>query len=281
MTRLLRSMRGLPWRALVPAFATVVLASWVADGIKGEALFAEWHPAAAEHRGAVLLVVVLAFLGSALWLYRERGAFLGVRTLTQRDVDPHAAIVLPISPARIPVRFEGGVPSVGDLQLPTHSIHAAIRALNELEVGGRPVQWPWQQMLRGLAPHARTLRAVCLIGSAGEKGSHLALEDARRLIAAFLPRVRFLEAEVVDFEEVSQLTRCFAAVVRQLKEDGFREEEIVVDVTAGRKPTSIAGAVVTFNSHVTFQYVQSESSRPGEPLHVWAYDLKLESKDLV
>lgn len=55
-------------------------------------------------------------------------------------------------------------------------------------------------------------------------------------------------------------------------EEKISEEDIIIDVTGGQKTTSIAGALVTLNSQVTFQYVQT-----NEPYNVVAYDVVIQS----
>jgi hypothetical protein len=56
--------------------------------------------------------------------------------------------------------------------------------------------------------------------------------------------------------------------LEKLIQAGFNEQDIVIDITGGQKTTSIAGAVVTFNSQVTFQYVQTD-----DPYDVLIYDV--------
>ncbi len=51
------------------------------------------------------------------------------------------------------------------------------------------------------------------------------------------------------------------------------EEDIIIDVTGGQKTTSIAGAVITLNSQVSFQYVQT-----NEPYKIMAYDVMIHSR---
>ena len=44
-----------------------------------------------------------------------------------------------------------------------------------------------------------------------------------------------------------------------VKELGYSEKEIIIEVTGGQKTTSIAGAAATLNNQVIFQYVQNIS----------------------
>jgi hypothetical protein len=52
----------------------------------------------------------------------------------------------------------------------------------------------------------------------------------------------------------------------------MKEQDIIIDVTGGVKTASIAGASITFNTQVTFQYVQT-----FPPYEVYAYDVVYQS----
>ena len=73
----------------------------------------------------------------------------------------------------------------------------------------------------------------------------------------------------VEFEDFNALHRCLRGIISQEKKDAdLKDEDIVIDVTGGQKTTSIAGATITFNTRVTFQYVQTR-----HPFEVYAYDV--------
>ena len=132
--------------------------------------------------------------------------------------------------------------------------------------------WNWQQMLRAIEPHAVALERLHLIGSPDSEkttGSHAQLAVCRTMLERYLPEgVEVAKAGPVDFEDFNALHRCLRGIIRQEKEAGLKDEDIVIDVTGGQKTTSIAGATITFNTSVTFQYVQT---RP--PFEVYAYDV--------
>ena len=53
-----------------------------------------------------------------------------------------------------------------------------------------------------------------------------------------------------------------------LREQNLQPGQVLVDVTGGQKVTSIAGAVLTLNNELRFQYVQT-----NRPYHTLPYDL--------
>jgi hypothetical protein len=73
----------------------------------------------------------------------------------------------------------------------------------------------------------------------------------------------------VDFENFNDITRELRTIISRLsKKQGLKPNEIIVDVTGGQKVVSIAGAVLTVNNELRFQYVQT-----NEPFATVPYDL--------
>lgn len=126
--------------------------------------------------------------------------------------------------------------------------------------------WNWAPLLRGILPHLyprRTLRLVYLIGSV--KGSVQELRACKQLIETYLipfdiPSENVVtHPEGVPFEDHNRLIDALNQALASAKERfrDLRERDIVIDITGGQKPTSIAGASVTLNRDVYIQYVQT------------------------
>ena len=160
--------------------------------------------------------------------------------------------------------------------------------------------WNWQQPLRALRG-MHQLETIYLIGSpdaagyqplgldeTGEplensagfkqtpgsgKGSHTYLRLCQRLLEGYLPVGDGIPRAVipwhvpVDFESFNDLTKELRNILRPLREK-LSPRQILVDVTGGQKVTSIAGAVLTLNNELRFQYVQT-----NEPFGTVPYDL--------
>jgi len=73
------------------------------------------------------------------------------------------------------------------------------------------------------------------------------------------------------------LIAAFNKAIDVFKEQGIAEREIIIDITGGQKTVSIAGAVVTLNKNVTFQYVQTIPDESGKH-KILAYDVIIQSQ---
>ncbi|WP_169703386.1 hypothetical protein [Candidatus Kuenenia stuttgartiensis] len=77
-----------------------------------------------------------------------------------------------------------------------------------------------------------------------------------------------------DFEEFDRLSHALWFLLSEFKKNKYKEEEIMIDITGGQKPTSVIGASMTFNLKIKLQYVQTNL-----PWHVVSYDVLLSSAD--
>lgn len=262
-------LNRVPWRALMAAWLVLITGGWAADGLKGEVLFEHWWPVLAQYQGFVTLGVVVLFIAASIWLYHQRQAFSLMRSLSRRLCEPHASLILLVS---TPNLTPSSITSLFPLQLRsdrgfTVELHGKSLA-EDIKVLD-PIRWNWQQLLRALVPHATTLRRLHLIGSPGADGSFVHLELCQGLLQRYLPAVSIVKAdEPIDFEDFNALVQYMRWIINQEKQHGMNERDIIIDVTGGIKTASIAGASITFNSQVTFQYVQT--SPPNE---VYAYDV--------
>lgn len=250
------------------------------------------HPDAAKEIGAVSLAAIAALLFLAA--YRNRRKLLGVCLRDRRTerVPPAHCLIFFVSPPTGLVRSADGK----DWLLhgsPLASAHprdredgdAGRERLDCLDreinaaTTGKP-QFVSQQILRGLRRHIKHVERVYLVGSNGPRGTHRAAEE---IVAPFLrdclgSHVAAVEVakdaanpDGVDFERVEDVKDFLDRLVdREIaRPDGVREHKIIVDVTGGLKTTSIAGAALTLERELNFQYVQTTS--PWEIRH---YDLE-------
>jgi hypothetical protein len=275
---------SVPWVALLSTLSILVLGGWVTDALKGDPLFTG-VPWLRDHQWAVRigLVAVLIFLAWRVFLSRRE--LMSVGALSQGAAEPRRALILPLSPAGAVIgrepdgrlriqRVRGGVP-VGEpvfLQGRAEALDQDIQTLDALN------RWPWQQLLRSIGPHRQSLRRLHLLGSSGTGGSHADIDSARKLLLPYLPNcVAPTASDPVDFDDLKAMMKALRRAVGDLAAERdsstgrrIREEDIVIDVTGGYKPTSIAGAIMTLSSNVTFQYVHTSGTnqvREYELLH--------------
>ena len=190
--------------------------------------------------------------------------------LSRHLCEPRACLILLVSPPNIvPTQKEELFPleltqNGQNVQLAGVSLAEDIKRLDAF-------RWNWQQLFRAVLPHAEggKLHRLHLIGSTEPNGSFVHLSLCQEVLKKYLPDVTIVPfAEAIDFEEFNELVQCMRHIITDEKERGMHVEDIVIDVTGGLKMASIAGASITFNSKVTFQYVQTQ-----KPYKAYAYDV--------
>lgn len=272
------------WDTISPIAVPILCAfsfSWVETGLNGDALFANWFPALEQHKIWTLLAVISLFVWSSWWIYDHRQRYLPVRSLSRQACKPHACLVLmvstpnprpPLDPGaeRFPPSMQFGktITFTGDLETDIHAL------------GG--TRWNWQQILRAVKEHRDKLGQteskgrVHLIGSSGQDGSYPWLPACRLFLQQYFPQAAIIPYIVpVDFEDLDSVRDAIQQIIGQEKGRGTPEGEIIIDATGGQKTTSIAVALATLNSKVTFQYVQTTDDPK-----VIAYDVVSETPRL-
>ena len=270
-------LKKTPWLALIGAWVIIMTGSWAADGLKGDPLFAAWCPILAKYQWLVVPFVSGVFVAASILLYHHRQAFSLARSLSRHLCEPHQSLTLLVSPSQpplsptsplFPLRLVANNGSSVELQ--GKSLEEDIKELDkELE----KIRWNWQQLLRAIVPHTSALQRLHLIGSPDPRGSFAQLDLCKAILEQYLPGVRILPVgEPIDFENFNTLVQCMRRIIKEEKQYGIKEQDIIIDVTGGFKMASIAGASITFSSQVTFQYVQTQP-----PNDVYAYDVIYQS----
>ncbi|MBI4377976.1 MAG: hypothetical protein HY578_02645 [Nitrospinae bacterium] len=273
-------LKKLPWAGILTVISTFITGSWLADGLKGEALFIDWFPVLKDYQIIVTFVILMLFLASFFWLFYHRQSFYPVRRLSQHPCEPHAYLILLLtspnislpSPFTFPLKVTDRHGKTATLD--GKSLRSDILALNSLDF------WNWQQVMRGLEPHTN-LQRVYLIGSADSKrikGSFYFMSQAEALIKQYLPSVKKVDKvnEPINFEDFEKLVKTIEDIIEIFKKEGLKEKDIIIDITGGQKIPSIAGAAVTLRREVTFQYVRTDPVY-DDIRDVQAYDVIIQS----
>ena len=130
--------------------------------------------------------------------------------------------------------------------------------------------WNWQQFLRALATHGcdgkTRLKRLYLMGS---KESATDLPQCKGIAEQYFSNIEVSCYEMpIDFENVEEVMGGFSRIVKAERGKNTPDRDIVIDVTGGQKTASIAAALITLTSKITFQYVQT-----NPPYGVIAYDV--------
>ena len=149
----------------------------------------------------------------------------------------------------------------------------------------------WRIPLEAIKAHVKkkTLKAVWVVGSKNE--SHEEIGDFEAFIHSQLPESPRLSikslaalnveryAEGVDFDDLEAVVDALE-LIRIRHEATQPREELIVDITGGKKTTSAAAVTVCQNGNVAFQYVHYKPPAPGQKSYaVEEYRLELVSAD--
>lgn len=154
-------------------------------------------------------------------------------------------------------------------------------ALRDAETRRR-IRGSWRMPLEAIAYHGERLRTVVVIGSSdsrkpgasdpSDNGTYRQIPPFKALIRRLTdpmgqaPQILSLQeftgearyAAGVDFEDITACQEAINSVHRQVRSDGLRESDVLVDITGGQKPNSIAGAAAAIMvANRRFEYVST------------------------
>ncbi len=249
---------------LVVAFGAgfIGLVGWAAD-----TLLELWNEFAPGSALTVLVVSVGLMVVAGVWAGREAPRF---RIRQDGHPGKSRALVCFLS---IPTRS-------GDW--PIESGIALTSSDNPLEplALGQPYG-QWRMPMEAIRHHVPALERVVVIPSADsgegrEDGSY-------RYVAEFADRVRsFMEtggvvvehhpSEGVDYEDLEQLEGALTKSLESLRASGFKDSDILIDVSSGKGTCSAVGALRALDEDLRFEYVSTTDYR------VRTYDVRLEEQ---
>lgn len=275
--------------AVVAGVALNLLAQFIWEAFFGrEAGWPGWHLLL----GLGLVVVVLFFVVAALYLYRH--AILSSRMARTPPGEGRSVLIMGLSPlplenraaaehvidwaAQVPLdllalsRDKASAHRKSLLATDAHTPDEAtqLAQLDFLARCGREQPFPWQQNFRAIAIQRPRLRALVVLTSRVSHADFPRFETLlRALLRPFGREIVISEIEVEEFENYEPLRQAFATARQRVKAWGARLDDICIDVTAGQKIFSIAGAIETINSGTVFSYVTNAGD-------VWIYDASIE-----
>lgn len=128
----------------------------------------------------------------------------------------------------------------------------------------------WEMPLKAIQHHQGQLEALYVFTSKGNPGSSEIMVLFKKVVDALYPGLKIREVipDGIDFEDVEQVFNKVEFFYDMAKLDGFPEQQIIVDVTGGQKPNSIAASIATLITGRKFQYISTITKE------VHAYDVR-------
>jgi len=215
----------------------VITLGWMGDTILGllhTFLFHGAHRWWQELLIGVLPFIVLLGLGWLRWKWAQKKSVK--LKMEASEITPHAGIIMFLS-------------SINKDQHIKRLEQSDWTVLNEPYFSWKPCQ-------RGLEIHKSRLNTVWVICTP-ESGKQYPWFEA--MFKELYPNVSFVRKDVANFEDISELTYALEDILTALP-SGIDESDVVIDVTGGQKPASIAGMMVSLvNGNRQVQYVQTNA----------------------
>lgn len=114
----------------------------------------------------------------------------------------------------------------------------------------------WEMPFRAIEYHASSLDRIVLFTSSGGKCSSAESGLFIQLVAALYPDVSVME-QIVDFEDLEVVFKAVEKLYADAAASGLRDQDVLVDITGGQKPNSIAAAIATLAVGRQFQYIST------------------------
>lgn len=239
-----------------------------------------------------IFYIVFFFCMAYLW-YRQRNTFFRPRTrYLANDKKPgkRKHLVLFLSNTKDELLGSRGIPQEFKL---SSDIHTDVQMFNRLKKENPSMyKWSWEMPLRAIEYHCEVLESITFICSNKSiKQLHLFFNICRNYeqlknityytqindsntLSPLSDNIAYNNLQGFDFENFDQLSRALTIVRSEFKKKHYQDQEIMIDITGGQKPTSVIGASITFNLKIKAQYVQT-----NDPWHVVSYDVLLASSE--
>jgi len=240
----------------------IISSSWTTD------LMIHWvrHPELVGH-WLEWLIAPMLLMASLVLAYVLSTRFQYVDILKPKaQIKSKKALILSVSNTnRFDFLREGDKASLkfmsrnGDDQAPIPLTADLQRDYSTLDKVSR---WNWTPLLRAIEPHKQSLKEIRLLVSSGEGGSHSQAGDLARLLAFYLPDVHIESLPSVSFAEPDDVLFAIRKAIEDLRQSGYQEKDIVIDITGGTKTATIGGALATlYHPSASFQYVLTEGNK--------------------
>lgn len=132
----------------------------------------------------------------------------------------------------------------------------------------------WEMPLLAIRHHAERLEQLYVFTSSGGSGTHHQFQRFHDIVVATYPKLKVIEltGEGTDFENMAEVHKELDRLYGQFDHlKSYGADDIMLDITGGQKPNSIAGALATLAEGRRFQYVSTINKK------VLCYDLVVDN----
>lgn len=118
----------------------------------------------------------------------------------------------------------------------------------------------WEMPLKALEFHKSRIETLYLFTSSGGKGTTADSDLFVRLVKVLYPNISVSElvSGGLDFENIKEIFNAVEDLYTHAITSGYKEKDVLVDITGGKKPNSIAASIATLAAGRKFQYISED-----------------------
>jgi hypothetical protein len=230
--------KNFTWWALLYASLLFIVTGWLPDGI-AELCKGEWFESSYKLAASL---VILFYIG-----YELKNALKHEGRIEVISKEPSHAKVIAIflSPLFRKLKPE-------DIQKNLTEENLSKEMLNGSE---------WEMPIKAIEFHSPEV--LYILTSKGANGTHNLVPLFKDVIERLFPSLKAIELKHggIEFEDIKEVFDSIEGLYEEVKKNGFREDDIIVDITGGQKTNSVAGAIATLALGRKFQYVSTRDKR--------------------
>jgi len=119
----------------------------------------------------------------------------------------------------------------------------------------------WEMPLNAIEYHKSELKKVFLFTSSGSRSTSAISGDFREVVRYLYPGIVVEEIRPggMDFENVESVFNSVEDFYKRAEQDGYKDQDMLVDITGGQKTNSIAASIATLAAGRNFQYISTET----------------------
>ncbi len=216
------------WKSLVAFISVSLIFAWLPDGIVN--LFKEEYATAAAQLGVSALL--LAILYTLVRMYSSKQIPYRVELSEKRDFKVLVIFLSKLSEDDLDKIIGNGNEK---------SKKRGIKSMEDL----RKEHLSWEMPIIAINTFLNTLEHVFIIPSFESKEQVEAFKDLVKKVLEQPDGIKMEELGPVDFEDIEALQEVVKRAYERAKELGYKDKDVVIDTTGGKKPVSIASFAMT------------------------------------
>lgn len=230
--------KNFSWWAIFYASVIFIVTGWLPDGI-AELIRGEWLECSYK---LTISLAILFFIG-----YELKKALKHEGRIEVISEPPSSAKVLAVflSPLFRKLKRE-------DIQKALNEGNFSKDMLNGSE---------WEMPVKAIEFHSPEVLYV--LTSQGHTGTHNLMHLFENTTKRLFPSLKIIEFKPggIEFEDIKEVFNSIEKLYKEAKSNGFKEKDIIVDITGGQKTNSIAAAIATLSIGRKFQYISTRDKK--------------------